>query len=183
MAAREVPSPTFLSRLREDVLSAGEYALCTLLLGTPFLPRAVRRLVLVAGGADVRSSPGMSMSLTGSPRNLTMGVGVFCNRNVTIEAVAPVRIGSHSALGPQVLVVTSHHALGDDGVWNEHATGRPVDIGERVWIGARAVVLPGAVIEDDVVVAAGAVVSGRLTSHGLYAGVPAKRIRELAAAG
>ena len=50
-------------------------------------------------------------------------------------------------------------------------------IGDRVWLGARVLVLPGAVIEPDVVVAAGAVVAGRLESHGLYAGVPARRIR------
>ncbi|MFS2032370.1 DapH/DapD/GlmU-related protein, partial [Curtobacterium sp. CT11-45] len=81
------------------------------------------------------------------------------------------RIGDHTAIGMQVLVMTSHHEIGDDGAWSETASGRSVDIGERVWIGGRAVVLPGTVIEDDVVVAAGAVVRGRLTSHGVYAGV------------
>ncbi len=44
---------------------------------------------------------------------------------------------------------------------------------DRVWIGARATILPGAVIEDDVIVASGAVVTGRCLSGGVYGGVPA----------
>lgn len=169
---------TFGSRLRDDARHAVEHTLFTLVAGSPYLPRVLRRLVLVLAGAHVESSPGALFSLTGDPKNLTMGVGVFCNRNVTVEAVAPVRIGSHTAIGMQVLVMTSHHEMAEDG-WSAVATGRPVEIGERVWIGGRATILPGAVIEDDVVVAAGAVVRGRLTSNGVYAGVPARRIRDL----
>ncbi len=179
MAAHSEAPSTFGSRLRDDVIHAREYTLFTLLLGSPFLPRALRRVIGILGGAHLGSSPGPLCSLTGDPRNLTVGRGVYFNRNVTIEAVAPVRIGAHSAIGMQVLVMTSHHEIGEDGTWSDEATGRPVDIGERVWIGGRAVVLPGTVIEDDVVVAAGAVVRGRLTARGVYAGVPARRIREL----
>jgi len=179
MTDRTAHRSTFRSRLWEDVRQAVEYAVFTGVVGSPYLPRALRRLVLAAAGADLGSSPGGLFSLTGDPRNLTVGVGVFCNRNVTIEAVAPVRIGSHSAIGMQVLIVTSHHDITPDGGWSGTATGRPVDIGERVWIGGRAVVLPGTMIEDDVIVAAGAVVRGHLRSHGVYAGVPARRIREL----
>jgi maltose O-acetyltransferase len=183
MSARTASPSTFGSRLRDDVVHAREYTLFTLLLGSPFLPRAVRRLIASAAGADLASSPGPLFSLTGDPKNLVVGRGVYFNRNVTVEAVAPVRIGDHTAIGMQVLVMTSHHEIGDDGAWSETASGRSVDIGERVWIGGRAVVLPGTVIEDDVVVAAGAVVRGRLTSHGVYAGVPARRIRELGVPG
>ncbi|OII26938.1 acyltransferase [Curtobacterium sp. MCBA15_013] len=183
MSARTASPSTFGSRLRDDVVHAREYTLFTLLLGSPFLTRAVRRLIASAAGAELASSPGPLFSLTGDPKNLVVGRGVYFNRNVTVEAVAPVRIGDHTAIGMQVLVMTSHHEIGDDGAWSETASGRSVDIGERVWIGGRAVVLPGTVIEDDVVVAAGAVVRGRLTSHGVYAGVPARRIRELGVPG
>ena len=109
----------------------------------------------------------------------TIGTGVFCNKHVSIEAVAPVTIGDDTAIGMQVLIVTSHHGIDAAGDWDRTASGRAVAIGQRVWIGARTMVLPGAVIEDDVVVAAGAVVAGHLRSGGLYAGVPARRIRDL----
>jgi maltose O-acetyltransferase len=179
MAPAAHPS-TFTTRLRDDARHAVEHTLFTLVAGSPFLPRVFRRLVLALAGAHLGSSPGPLFSLTGDPRNLSVGTNVYCNRNVTIEAVAPVRIGSHSAIGMQVLVMTSHHEIGADGGWSPEASGRPVTIGERVWIGGRATILPGTVIEDDVVIAAGAVARGRLTSHGVYAGVPARRIRELA---
>ncbi|WP_139178725.1 DapH/DapD/GlmU-related protein [Curtobacterium sp. MCBA15_005] len=93
--------------------------------------------------------------------------------------VAPVTIGANTAIGMQVLIMTSHHEIDAEGRWSDVATGRPVVVEEHVWIGGRATILPGAHIEHDVVVAAGAVVVGRLAAHGVYAGVPAKRIREL----
>ncbi len=167
------------ARLREDLTYGTEHVLFSTLLGSALVPRIVRRALLGLAGAHVGSGPGVGFALTGSARNLTIGTGVFCNKHVSIEAVAPVTIGDDTAIGMQVLVVTSHHGIDAAGDWDRTASGRAVSIGERVWIGARTMVLPGAVIEDDVVVAAGAVVAGHLRSGGLYAGVPARRIRDL----
>ena len=179
--APAVPAPsTFGRRLVEDAAHAREHLLFTAVLGSVLLPRIVRRLLLLVAGARAESGVGAGFSLTGDPRHLTIGRGVFCNRNVTVEAVAPVTIGANTAIGMQVLIMTSHHDIDADGRWNDVPTGRPVLIEEHVWIGGRATILPGAHIEHDVVVAAGAVVVGRLAAHGVYAGVPAKRIRALA---
>jgi maltose O-acetyltransferase len=52
-----------------------------------------------------------------------------------------------------------------------------VTIGDRVWLGVGAIVLPGVTIADDVVVGAGAVVTRDCPVPGLYAGVPAVRVR------
>ncbi|GAA3342152.1 acyltransferase [Curtobacterium pusillum] len=163
----------------QDLSSGAEHVLFTTVLGSALVPRVLRRAVLNAAGAHVEAGPGTGFALTGAPRNLTIGRGVFCNKHVAIEAVAPVSIGDASAIGMQVLIVTSHHGIDDAGDWDRVATGRPVSIGSRVWIGARTMVLPGAVVEDDVVIAAGAVVAGRLRSGGLYGGVPAKRLRDI----
>ena len=176
------PARRFVRTLREDVSSGLEHIVFSRLVGSALMPRTARRLLLVAAGAAVESGPGGGFTLVGSPKNLTIGHSAYLNRSVFIEALAPVGIGRDSALGMEVMIVTSHHELSSAGAWSPRSTGRPVVIGERVWIGARATILPGAVIEDDVVVAAGAVVAGRLRSHGLYAGVPAKRIRDLAPA-
>jgi maltose O-acetyltransferase len=169
-------------RLVEDVAQAREHLVLTALLGSPLLPRIARRALLAAAGSRTESSPGHGFSLTGNPRLLTIARGVFFNRGVTVEAVAPVTIGANTAIGMQVLIMTSHHDIDAEGRWSDVATGRPVVLEEHVWIGGRVTILPGAHIEHDVVVAAGAVVVGRLASYGVYAGVPAKRIRELAPA-
>ncbi|GAA4679878.1 acyltransferase [Frondihabitans cladoniiphilus] len=179
MTVSSEASSTFLSRLGEDVFQAFHHTVFTSILGSAFVPRVARRALLLAGGAHAESGVGLGFSLSGSPRNLNIASGVYINGGVSIEAIAPVTIGTDTAIGMQVLIITSHHEIDESGAWTAEATGRPVTIGKRVWIGGRATILPGAVIEDDVVVAAGAVVAGRLESHGVYGGVPAKRIREL----
>ncbi len=71
--------------------------------------------------------------------------------------------------------------IGDDVTVGHKAMLHAARIGHRCLIGMAAVVLDGAVIEDEVVLAAGSVVppGKRLESHGLYMGNPAKRVREL----
>ena len=58
-------------------------------------------------------------------------------------------------------------------------TDRPIMIGDNVWIGAAAVILPGVTIGNDSIVAAGAVVSRDVPPRTLVAGVPARPIRVL----
>ena len=173
------PSPArgALARLAEDVRSAGDHLLLTTLGGSVLLPGTVRRLIYAAAGADARSAPGAGFVHGGDPRNLRIGSGVYMNWGVHVESLGQVTIGDGVAIGMGVMIVTSHHEVDEHGRWAPTAVGRPITIGDRVWLGARVLVLPGAVIEPDVVVAAGAVVTGRLESHGLYAGVPARRIR------
>jgi acetyltransferase-like isoleucine patch superfamily enzyme len=78
----------------------------------------------------------------------------------------------------QALFVTSTHDLLDTGRYGA-ARGEPVRIGNRCWIGARAVVLAGVTICDDVVVAAGSVVTRSIDQPGIYAGVPARLVKDL----
>jgi carbonic anhydrase/acetyltransferase-like protein (isoleucine patch superfamily) len=73
--------------------------------------------------------------------------------------------------------------IGDDVTVGHKAMLHAAHIGNRCLIGMAAVVLDGAVVEDEVIIAAGSVVppGKRLTSHGLYLGNPVKRVRELTA--
>ncbi len=73
--------------------------------------------------------------------------------------------------------------IGDDVTVGHKAMLHAAHIGHRCLIGMAAVVLDGAVIEDEVIVAAGSVVAPgkRLVSGGLYLGNPARRVRELSA--
>jgi carbonic anhydrase/acetyltransferase-like protein (isoleucine patch superfamily) len=73
--------------------------------------------------------------------------------------------------------------IGTDVTVGHQAMLHAARIGHRCLIGMAAVVLDGAVLEDEVVVAAGSVVppGKHLASHGLYMGNPARRVRELSA--
>jgi maltose O-acetyltransferase len=169
-------------QLKESARLAREQLLFTSIGGSALLPGTVRRLVFRGAGARLESSPGIGFVFAGRPENLAIGSDVYMNRGVFIEAVGPVTIGTHCAFGMEAMIVTSHHGIDERGRWDPEATGRAVTIGDRVWVGARAVILPGARVDSDTVIAAGAVVTGHCRGHGLYAGVPARRIRDFSAA-
>lgn len=146
-------------------------------LGSDLVPRPVRYAGYRALGMPT-STPNVlpGLRISGSRRRLSLGAGTFLNRDCFIEAVAPVTVGQGCQFGPQVMVLTSHHERLADGRIERKATPRPVVIGDRAWIGARAVILPGVTIGDDVVIAAGAVVTKDCLAAGTYAGVPARPV-------
>jgi maltose O-acetyltransferase len=90
-------------------------------------------------------------------------------------------IGDDVAIGPGLMLFCESNDAGPQALFRTQYRRAPVRIGSNVFLGARVTVLPGAVIEDNVVVAAHAVVSGRLASGWVYGGCPAQRLRALAA--
>ena len=110
---------------------------------------------------------------------ISIGENAFINHGCHFENVAPVEIGRGAVLSMFVVVATSHHEISD----SHYRAGRwrpePVRIGDGAWLGVRVTVLGGVTVGDGCVVAAGAVVTGDLAPNGLYAGVPARRVRDL----
>jgi acetyltransferase-like isoleucine patch superfamily enzyme len=91
----------------------------------------------------------------GEGARLTIGDGTFFNRNVEVIAWREVTIGNRCEIGWDVLIMdTDQHPLR-----GRQLVNLPVTIGDRVWIGARAIILKGVTIGDDAVVGAGAVVT------------------------
>ena len=72
-----------------------------------------------------------------------------------------------------------NHEFGPPGERTGALMPAPVTIGDGVWIGACVTILPGVTIGPSCMVASGAVVSGDCEPNGLYAGNPARRVREL----
>lgn len=112
-------------------------------------------------------------------RKLSIGINCFINRGVQFDCSGSVSIGNNCSIGFNALITTSTH-LEKDRVGEDGCTfiGEPVTIGNGVWVGANSTILPGTEIGDNCIIAAGAVVKGKLEPHGVYAGVPAKRIRD-----
>lgn len=161
-----------------DLWSATVGVLVNGVLGNWLVPRPLRLLGYRALGARVRSGnifPGLRV--LGSMRNLEIGRRTFLNCECYLETVGGVTIGEDCQFGPQVMIVTSHHERLPDGTVSRTAEPKPVVIGDRVWVGARAQILPGVRIADDVVIAAGAVVARDCEVAGVYAGVPARLVR------
>lgn len=95
--------------------------------------------------------------------------------------IGPVSIGSHVNLAQGITVTALNHNFRDQNlrIDEQGVSTSPVTIGDDIWIGANAVILPGVTIGNHSVVAAGAVVTKDVPPHSLVAGVPAKKIKEL----
>ena len=96
---------------------------------------------------------------------------------------APIEIGRHCDLGPDCLILTGSHEIGDSRQRAGEVIARPVKIGDGCWIGARVTILGGVSIGRGCVVAAGAVVTRDIPDNCMVGGVPARIIRELPADG
>ena len=123
--------------------------------------------VVVESGAYIRSS------------KLSMGCGSTINHGCTIENDERVSIGRNCGIGIRVQFITTTHDFSDPSVRAGVGSARPIVVGDGVWIGSGAIVLAGVTIGDGCVIAAGAVVNRDCEPHCLYAGVPARLIREL----
>ena len=95
--------------------------------------------------------------------------------------IGPVTIGNHVNLAQGITVTALNHNFAEKGlrIDEQGVSTTPVTIGDDIWIGANAVILPGVTIGNHSVVAAGAVVTKDVPPHTLVAGVPAKTIKEL----
>lgn len=104
--------------------------------------------------------------------NIHLGSRFYANFDCVILDVAEVRIGNGCLLGPGVHIYTAAHPPDALKRARGEEYGRPVRIGDNVWIGGRAVILPGVTIGDNAVVAAGTVVTADVPGNALVAGNP-----------
>lgn len=108
-----------------------------------------------------------------------IGDHCYINRGVQFCGEAEITIGNDCAVGYETLFVTVSHAIPHQDRRAGEGLEEPIVVGNGVWIGSRVMVLPGTVINDGCIIAAGAVVRGVCDSHGLYGGVPARRLKDL----
>ena len=112
-------------------------------------------------------------------RNIHAGDHLIINYGCTILDVAEVTMGDWVMIGPHVLISTVNHPLSPRGRRNRLGVAKPVRIGDDVWIGGHATILPGVTIGDGAVVAAGAVVTKDVPPYTVVAGVPARVIKKI----
>ncbi len=147
--------------------------------------------VQIHPGARLRSGPGSALGehtiLYRDVQLLATGSGRF--RLGARSHIAPggylliagqqLQIGDDVAIGPGLMLFCESNAPSAHGLFRESYQRGDVRIGSNVFIGARVTVLPGSVIEDDVVVAAHALVRGHLASGWVYGGVPARPLHRI----
>lgn len=113
-------------------------------------------------GAGVVLKPNVSIKF---PWKLTVGNHVWIGERVWIDNLDQVTIGNHSCLSQGAYLCTGSHDWSDE---RFTLITKPVTIGEGVWVGAHAILAPGAILEDGAILALAAVGKGRLTSRTIY---------------
>jgi maltose O-acetyltransferase len=104
---------------------------------------------------------------------ITIGRRTVINQQCSLDGRGGLTIGDYVNISPGVWVLTDSHDMHDP-LFPEILS--PVTIGDHVWIGSRALILPGVTLGEGAVVAAGAVVTNNVEPYTVVAGVPARPI-------
>ena len=108
--------------------------------------------------------------------NIHVGDHVFLNFNCVVLDVAEIVIENGTQIGPAVQIYAADHPRDAAQRRSGLELGRPVRIGQNVWIGGGAIILPGVTIGNDAVVGAGAVVTRDVLSGVTVVGNPARPV-------
>ena len=112
-------------------------------------------------------------------KHIEVGKNFFANYNCTLIDVAKITIGDNCMFGPNVAIYTAGHPLHPVTRNSMYEYGKPVTIGDNVWLGGNTVICPGVTIGDNVVIGAGSVVTKDIPPNVIAYGNPCKVVRNI----
>lgn len=139
-----------------------------------FPSHAFRRLIFRLAGVNIGNKSTLHIGARFyQPNQITIGQGTIVGDHATLDGRAPLNIGNHVDIASQVMILNSQHD-----VHSQDFTPivKPVTIKDYVFIGPRAIILPGVTIHKGAIIAAGAVVTKDVPIKAIVAGVPAQVI-------
>lgn len=110
-------------------------------------------------------------------KNITIGKRVFINSGCRFQDQGGITIGDDVLIGHNVVLATLNHGVAPDSRKDIHPAS--IIIGKNVWIGANSTIVPGVMIGDNAIIAAGAVVTKNVPTNTVVGGVPAKVIKKI----
>ncbi len=107
--------------------------------------------------------------------------GIIGPNSILNASSVSIEIGDYFLAGPELIIYTAEHGIENNGIpfILQNNTHEKVHIGNNVYIGARVTILKGAKIGDNVVIGTGSIVKGVIESNSIYAGIPAKKIKDI----
>ena len=110
-------------------------------------------------------------------RHIRIGKNVFINTACVFTDLGGIIIEDNVLIAPNVKIISVNHEINPK--TRRGVILNPVQIKKNAWIGAGAIILPGVTIGENSIVAAGAVVNKNVPDGVIFAGVPAKKIRDI----
>ncbi|KKQ85690.1 MAG: acetyltransferase (isoleucine patch superfamily) [Candidatus Woesebacteria bacterium GW2011_GWB1_38_8] len=110
-----------------------------------------------------------------NPQNVKIGSDTIIGDHVFLDGRSSIKIGDHVDIASEVMIYNSEHDLESD---KFIAREEAVEIGDYVFVGPRAIILPGVKIGRGVIVGAGAVVTKDVPDYSIVGGIPAIVIGE-----
>lgn len=111
--------------------------------------------------------------------NVSWGKNSFANYNLVLLDTCPIHIGDYVLIGPDVKIYAATHPTDPQIRLDGPELGKPIRIGNNVWIGGGSIIVAGATIGDNSVIGAGSVVVKDIPANVVAVGNPCKVIKQL----
>ena len=144
-------------------------------------PRLIRNFLYRLAGININTKKIKSRCYINS-KHISIGEGTFINQYskfFSYNNKGVITIGENCYIGMNTLFCTNSHEIADLNCRAGRTTFNSIIVENGCWIGANTTILPGITVSEGCVLAAGALVNKDCQPNGLYAGVPAKRIKDL----
>ena len=112
-------------------------------------------------------------------KHVFLGDNVYANFNLTLVDDADIYIGNKVMFGPNVTVATANNPILPELRERALQYNREVRIGDNVWIGSGAIIVPGVTIGENSVIGAGSVVTKDIPANVVAVGNPCRVLREI----
>ena len=133
-----------------------------------------RKLIYRLGGMKIGFGSTLHIGIKFyETKNIIIGQDTIIGENSVLDGRDELRIGNHVAIASEVMIYNSQHDINDE---NFNAINKPILIDDYVFIGPRAIILPGVKIGRGAIVGAGAVVTKDVLPNTIVGGIPAHEI-------
>lgn len=167
-------TPYTLLKLKRNVRNIWLNSVCS----SPLIPYQVRRYLYKLCGHNVTRVFSNCFLGYGNGK-LYVGKNSYCNSLCFFDLTNDITIKDNCCVAMQVSFINATHEIGKSEFRGSTGYSKPIVVEDGCWICSRVTILPGVTIGRGCVIAAGALVVSDCEPNGLYAGVPAKRIKDL----
>ncbi len=170
-----IPADVAMDKIGIRLVSYLQEFLLLVLQIVGFIPsHIVRKLVYALYGIKIGSKSYIHMGARfNEPWRVEIGEGTIIGDHVFLDGRDAIRIGSHVDIASEVMIWNAKHDINSPDFRAVHA---PVEIGDYVFIGPRAIIMQGVNIGRGAIIAGGAVVTKDVPAMTIVGGVPAKEI-------